>query len=197
MNQISLAAACLVVSILASCNSSSKSRSGSLKAGAGNTTYGSSTETDAYYLYKLAKDSNTKRDFDSTSYSKTVAICCLIGLPERHPFNFIHEQGGVDFFASFVKDDPLGWSNDLDNGAYVTIEADLGLIVLEYPPHSKMGVRNIKDVIQYSVKDHPEIDTNFYNQLSATVIKSYEEAMVDYNELVSKTNQVSERRISD
>lgn len=147
-------------------------------------------ETAAYYLYELAKDSNTKRNFDKKSYSKTVSICCMIGLTKKFPIHFIEEQRGVNFLASFDADDPLGWSGDLGNGAFVTIQASLGLIVLEYPPHPKTGIRDIKDVIQYSAKEYPNIDSNFYTQLASIVKQCVSEANIEHNEMISKASHV-------
>lgn len=188
---------CLGIYLLSSCGDSSKPKSGNVEAGTKNFHINFTPETDAYYLFKLAKDSNLNRDFDVKSYSKTISICCLIGLPQRYPVNFVSEQRSRPFLSSYNAVDPLGWAHDLKNGAFITIQADLGLIVLEYPPHPQTGIRDIKDVIQYSAKDYPDIDSNFYTQLSSIVTRSVNEAVTKHDEVISKTNQESQRRISD
>jgi len=177
---------CLVLLIFSSCDNSSKSEGSYIKAEAVDLPHDFSPKVDAYYLFKLARDCNTKRGFDKKIYSRTISICCLMGLPERLAVNFITEQKGVDFSASFDGNDPLGWSDDLKGGAIITIHADLGIIVLEYPPHSKTGNRDIKDVIQYSPKDHPGIGSDFYTQLPAMVRQSVDKANAQYDKVISR-----------
>lgn len=187
----------LALVMLPSCDKTSKSTNANIATRSADAPRDIPDEIDAYYLFMLAKDSNLNRDFDESVYSKTVSLCCLIGLTERCPINFINEQRGVDFLTSFDMDDPLGWADDLESGAFITIHADLGLIVLEYPQNPKTGIRDIKDVIQYSAGSYPEIDTDFYPELSAIIFRCFNEATAQYNDLISKSNQESEREISD
>lgn len=185
-----------MMAFLASCDSPSKSASLDIETINQDDPLEFSDKTDAYYLFKLANDSNQNSGFDAGKYSKTLAMCCLIGLPNRYPVNFMTEQRGVNFGKAFNLNDPLGWSNDIENGANITIHTDLGLIVLEYPQDPKTGIRDIVDVIQYSPSSYPNLNNkDFYTQLSTITVKCFSDAAAHYSDFISSTNQESTRKI--
>lgn len=118
------------------------------KSGKGVDSVSHERQIEAFLLYKVASVSGADAPPLAQSYSRAVTECFLMGVIEHYPVNFINEHRDMAMLDMFDESDPLGWSDELKGGAKLTVEKDLGLLILESSPN-EFGVRDIHDVVLF------------------------------------------------